>query len=159
MTVSKDEKRQTVFLLGGHDLEMLEIRNLLIKLHIPFFDRNLHWGTKLSSYQDILNDKDHFFSVELIEDILLPKHFTRIDHHNELSKNPSSLEQVATILGIELDRHQILIAANDRGYIPEMIINQKVFFGEGVNGFFGNPYNSLISLGLINLKNESAASI
>jgi len=47
-----------------------------------------------------------------------------IDHHyyrgDDRSNRLSSLEQVAEILGVELDRHQQLVAANDRGYIPAM---------------------------------------
>jgi hypothetical protein len=48
-----------------------------------------------------------------------------IDHHRysgaDRSSPLSSLEQIAGILGVQLDRRQILIAANDRGYIPAML--------------------------------------
>jgi hypothetical protein len=47
-----------------------------------------------------------------------------IDHHryqdDDRSHGLSSLEQVAELLGVELDRWQQLVAANDRGYIPAM---------------------------------------
>ena len=46
--------------------------------------------------------------------------YHRIDHHNEYCHLPSSLEQVASVLGVELNRKQRLIAANDVGYIPAM---------------------------------------
>jgi hypothetical protein len=48
-----------------------------------------------------------------------------IDHHRysdcDRSSILSSLEQVAALLGVELNRWQKLIAANDRGYSPAMI--------------------------------------
>lgn len=47
-----------------------------------------------------------------------------IDHHryagDDRSNPKSSLEQVADLLGIELTRHQILVAENDKGWIPGM---------------------------------------
>lgn len=43
-----------------------------------------------------------------------------IDHHNEEENRPSSIEQIAELFGIELDRWQRLVAANDKGYIPAM---------------------------------------
>jgi len=50
----------------------------------------------------------------------LPSNYHIIDHHNEFSGRPSSLEQVADIIGVHLSRKQQLIAANDKGYIPAM---------------------------------------
>jgi hypothetical protein len=109
-----------IFLLGGYDLEMVEIKKLLQKSNQKFYDKHLSWGAKLSDYADVLNDSDEFVAIELELDTNLPKHFIEIDHHNQNSSNPSSLEQVAKLLGVELDRYQKLVAANDRGYIPEM---------------------------------------
>jgi len=37
-----------IFLLGGHDLEMIEIGKILKAKGLTFHDRNLHWGAKLS---------------------------------------------------------------------------------------------------------------
>ncbi len=108
------------FLLGGYDLEMVVIRQLLEEHGIPFYDRNLAWGARLSAYQDVFNGQDHFVGVELIEDTELPKHYTNIDHHNENSHRSSAIEQVAKLLGIELNCYQQLVAANDKGYIPAM---------------------------------------
>lgn len=33
-----------IFLLGGHDLEMAEIRIMFSELKIEFYDQNLGWG-------------------------------------------------------------------------------------------------------------------
>lgn len=45
-----------------------------------------------------------------------------IDHHcysdDDRSNERSSLEQCAAILGVALDRHQLLVAINDRAWIP-----------------------------------------
>lgn len=128
-----------VFLLGGHDLEMNTIKDILNGLErkdieeprILFFDRGLKWGARLSEYKDELakysdDEKYEIYGIELIDDsqengFKLPKNYKVIDHHNELCWNPSSLEQVAKVLGIKLNSEQKLIAANDRGYIPEML--------------------------------------
>ncbi len=58
-----------------------------------------------------------FYGVELTEDIEPPKHYTLIDHHNENQDRGSSLEQIAKIFGIELNRFQKLVAINDKSYI------------------------------------------
>jgi hypothetical protein len=113
-----------IFLLGGHDLEMTEIRNILEQHQIAYRDNNLAWGAKLSSYKDEFDDEHIYVGVELIADCKLPKHYLEIDHHNTKSNLPSSIEQVANLLGIELNRRHNLIAANDKGYIPAMIAMQ-----------------------------------
>jgi hypothetical protein len=108
------------FLLGGYDLEMLEIRQLLELYHEKFTDFHLSWGAKLSAYAGFFNEEEYFAGIELVEDVKPPKHFTAIDHHNINSQKPSAIEQVADILGIELNHYQRLVAANDKGYIPAM---------------------------------------
>jgi hypothetical protein len=118
------DKTSFVFLLGGHDLEMLTIKQMLIENEFPdeksIADNNLQWGAKLSEYQNLFNDVQTFVGIELIPDIDPPPHYIGIDHHNENSQKSSSLEQIAELLGIELTREQQLIAANDKGFIPAM---------------------------------------
>ena len=116
----KNIKNEPVFLLGGYDLEMIEIKKLLIQHGKHYIDRKLSWGAKLSRYQDIFHSLTHYYGIELIEDIEPPLHYTAIDHHNDLQNNQSSLEQVAKILNVELSRYQKLVALNDSGYIPAM---------------------------------------
>jgi len=120
LQTNKKMKNQPVFLLGGADLEMVEIKKLLTQHSQAFIDKKLTWGAKLSFYADILNDKTYYYGIELIEDIPLPKHYNAIDHHNKEQNKKSSLEQVAEILGVELSRYQKLVALNDSGYIPAM---------------------------------------
>ncbi|NLJ07114.1 MAG: hypothetical protein GX437_05540 [Sphingobacteriales bacterium] len=105
---------------------MIEIKKLLYKKKIQFIDKNLSWGAKLSDYHEIIVQSYYYhliYGIELISDIPAPENYRIIDHHNQLSQLPSSLEQVAEILGIKLNRYQKLVAANDKGYIPEMIKN------------------------------------
>lgn len=111
-----------VFLLGGHDLEMFEIEKILKSEGIQYFDEKLEWNNALlSQYTKKLNTQDFFVGVELVTDTETPEHYLLIDHHNEHSSKPSSIEQVAKLLDIELTRDQQLVAANDRGYIPAML--------------------------------------
>lgn len=115
-----DNLRNHIFLLGGYDLEMVEIKRLLERQGLTCIDHHLAWGATLSSYQDCFNDEDIFVGIELIADIPLPKKYIEIDHHNEKAGMPSSIEQTAKLLGIELTRWQNLVAANDKGYIKAM---------------------------------------
>ena len=115
-----DMKR--IFLLGGRDLEMLTIRELLQSCAIKFFDKNLTWDTALlSAYSEELchyeNQDCQIVGIELREDIMKPNNYVLIDHHNNCSDCLSSLEQVSSLLDVKLDRWQQLVAINDRGYI------------------------------------------
>lgn len=116
-----------IFLLGGNDLEMTTIKNLLVNAGEQFETHDLRWdNAKLSSYEKTLeeygNSPDYqIYGVELNEDIPHPDNYVRIDHHNDFANKPSSLEQVATLLGLAMDRHMQLVAANDSRYIPGMI--------------------------------------
>ena len=118
---------ERVFLLGGHDLEMQEIERLLILNGEYYEDASLSWSNPyLSVYMSIINTnpESHYYGVELLEDCPLPKHYTRIDHHNDYNNRPASILQVAEILCVTPDRHMQLVAANDAGYIPAMqVIN------------------------------------
>ena len=113
------------FFLGGQDLEMGAIKGLLLDHGFregeTLFDRGLAWhSARLSAYQDLLGQPGPLYGIELYEDIAPPPSYHRIDHHNALAHLPSSLEQVAALLGHTLSWEEQLIAANDRGYIPAM---------------------------------------
>lgn len=113
-------RKNSCFLLGGNDLEMLEIRRVLEENSLRHVDYQLTWGAKLSAYKTLFNDREHFIGIELEEDIPPPKYYTAIDHHNEHSHKLSSLEQIARLLTLTLTRKQMLIAKNDSGYINAM---------------------------------------
>jgi len=117
-----------IFLLGGHDLEMAEIRRIVNECGIECKDHGLEWNNaKLSAYSKILDETNVFVAVELVTDIPLPKNYIPIDHHNENNNENSSIEQVIELLnsraGIEvkMTRDIQLIAENDKGYIPAML--------------------------------------
>lgn len=114
-----------LFLLGGYDLEMLTIKQLLEgREGCVVVDKQLRWDNALlSAYQEELQsyaDAD-IYGIELREDITTPGNYHRIDHHNDWNDRPSALEQIADVLGVILNRDQQLVAANDKGYIPAMI--------------------------------------
>lgn len=117
-----------IFLLGGHDLEMAEIRRIVNECGIECKDHDLEWNNaKLSAYSNSLDETNIFVGVELVSDIPQTKNYIHIDHHNENSNENSSIEQVIELLhnraGIEvkMTRDIQLIAENDKGYIPAML--------------------------------------
>lgn len=119
-------ENEMIFLLGGHDLEMLTILDILKSQGIAYRDKMLQWDNAfLSQYRQELQAYAHkpswrVYGIELQEDMAAPDNYIRIDHHNDYAKKESSLQQVAAILNYPLNRYQQLVAANDRGYIPEM---------------------------------------
>ena len=109
-----------LFLLGGRDLEMVTIKDILDRHGVMYVDKKLSWGAKLSEYREYLDFDGVIYGIELIEDMEPPKNYIAIDHHNEKFHQKSSLEQVAEILDLQLTRWQELVSANDKGYIPQM---------------------------------------
>ncbi len=120
------------FFLGGHDLEMVTIRELVAR-HTPcvIHDRLLRWGAKASDYHAEIAAALEVGAVpvliELKLDLPLPTDRIRIiDHHGPQAGHdrPTSLEQVFALLNLPdtlWDRHLQLVAANDRGHIPAML--------------------------------------
>ncbi|MGJ0364454.1 CorA family divalent cation transporter [Aliarcobacter cryaerophilus] len=116
--------KKKVFLLGGYDLEMLEIKKILDSENVEYKDKNLSWeNANLSAYEqelELYNDDSIIYGIELEIDMQLPKNYIEIDHHGKNDDKQSSLEQVAKMLDIELSRDQQLISANDSRYIGGM---------------------------------------
>jgi hypothetical protein len=118
-----------IFLLGGYDLEMITIRDLLQKYKETYFDNKLCWDNALlSSYKDVLSQYGTktdtlIYGIELhpSSDVTTHANYILIDHHNEYTDKPSALIQVAGILNHPLTRYEQLVAANDSNYIPGMI--------------------------------------
>ncbi len=117
--------RKYVFFLGGHDAEMVEIRNILKERGAEFYDKKLSWGAKLSDYKAAIDNlpknKIPVF-IELIIDCPYPDDIFIIDHHDENAgkDKKTSIEQIAELLCIELTKEQQLISANDIGHIRAM---------------------------------------
>ena len=124
--IDKEKNMNRVFLLGGKDLEMSTISDMLAEKKECFIDKHLSWdNAKLSAYIEeikLYNTSEYIiYGIELTEDIKPPENYIRIDHHNDYDNKDSSLEQTAEILNYELDRIQFLIAKNDSDYIDGMI--------------------------------------
>jgi len=119
------------FFLGGHDLEMLTIKELLDEKGELYYDAGLSWGAKASDYkneiEETLRSGHTPVLVELIDDMGISKQKgIIIDHHGEKAgaDRPTSLHQVFGLLRLPREKWSRwfeLVAANDRGYIPEML--------------------------------------
>lgn len=137
-----------IFLLGGHDLEMVEIKKLLLRHGCEVCDANLRWDNAvLEVYSDVLeqNPDSEFVGIELRDpqNLSAKYNYTNIDHHNENIAFPASILQVASLVGESPNRRMELVAANDSGYIPAMkamgasdaeiaLIRQEDRFAQGV---------------------------
>lgn len=122
----KNYFEKMLFLLGGHDLEMLTIRDVLDKEGIKYADHGLRWSNAcLSSYRKELEEAFGkgwtIWGIELWEDMIVPPCYRKIDHHNDLAHLPSALEQVLNVLHLPMNRYLQLVAANDKAYIPGML--------------------------------------
>ena len=99
-----------LFLLGGHDLEMCAIRDILSRHRCVYVDRHLSWhNSQLSRYQSDIEQ----FRLRNPSGWI----YHAIDHHNAFSNRPSSLEQILRLFRIPFSRDYQLIAVNDSRYI------------------------------------------
>jgi hypothetical protein len=119
------------FFLGGADLEMRTIRQLLTDHGVQCSDAGLAWGAKASSYLPELRACHSAAQtpvlVELEPDLPqdLQQHCRIVDHHGPRAgrTTPTSLEQVFTLLHLPQEswtRFHQLVSANDRGHIRAM---------------------------------------
>ena len=116
------------FFLGGNDLEMVEIKNILNANSLPFADKGLSWhNATASAYLEQIRQAvaDNFKPVlvelkaDIAEDVLAQ--CVIVDHHDANIAREASVLQVLALLGLEPNWRQRLIAANDSGYIPAML--------------------------------------
>ncbi|NKQ41258.1 MAG: hypothetical protein HF962_06785 [Sulfurovum sp.] len=126
----KIDKDKSIFLLGGKDLEMLEIKRVLKEHDVK--DHALAWDTSsLTAYKKELeaNPGKTFYAVELnidendeVEKKLLKTYDIHIiDHHGKKHNDKeASLLQILKLLNITPTKDQKHIAANDARYIEGM---------------------------------------
>ncbi len=118
-------KKNFVFFLGGRDAEMTEIAQVLAVTGAEVRNNNLGWGAAASAYATEIAEAASAGKVpvlvELTKDIDLPEGVILVDHHGDRAAEPASILQVLNLLGLEPNRYQQLIAANDSGYIPAMM--------------------------------------
>jgi len=94
-----------IFFLGGHDLEMVTVAELLREEGISFYDKGLRWGAKTSAYREeveqCLAQGLTPVLVELTDDIRLDqKKVVILDPHGDKAgaDKPTALHQVFAIL-------------------------------------------------------------
>ena len=122
---SNNTVNNMVIFAGGYDGEMIAIINACREAGVEVVDKHLGWGASASAYsseiaQAVSEGKTPVL-VELSLDIEVPSTSIIVDHHNENVGKPASILQVLDLLGIEPSCEQLLIAANDCGYIPAML--------------------------------------
>ncbi|EJW09349.1 hypothetical protein A33M_1559 [Rhodovulum sp. PH10] len=122
------------YFLGGHDLEMEEIRTLLVEAGLAgrLVDKALAWGARASAYESEIRAAlvrgETPVLIELADD--LPADIDRgvlvdIDHHGTRAgaDQPTALEQIFARLGLPATawtRRRALVAANDVGHAPAL---------------------------------------
>jgi|CXWL01.1.fsa_nt_gi hypothetical protein len=118
-----DKPKKDIFLIGGKDLEMYQIKKRLSRKGEEFIDKELVWGAKIEDYADVIN--------EILEQGKTPvavelagadkkEGVVDIDHHGDKSGNPASISQVMERIDKPMSFVDHLIAANDSAYIPGM---------------------------------------
>ncbi|MCI4627129.1 MAG: hypothetical protein L3V56_14370 [Candidatus Magnetoovum sp. WYHC-5] len=105
---------------------MVEILNILVSKGVCFYDKQLSWGAALTEYEEeltMLAPNIIPVFIELNLDCRYPENSIIVDHHGQKASKyaQTSIEQVATLLRVKLNRHQQLISANDKGHIRAMI--------------------------------------
>lgn len=133
MTHPSPDPARCRYFLGGHDLEMQEIRQLLAGAGLAkrVADANLSWGARASAYEAELLAAlalgETPVLVELEDDLgpgIERGRLILIDHHGARAgqDQPSSLRQlfdlIAPRLNLHWTRRMALVAANDIGHAP-----------------------------------------
>ncbi len=116
------------FFLGGYDLEMQTLSQLLHAQGQPLVDKHLNWGASAIDYRDEISEAlTQGYTPVLIElshtDGL--QGVICIDHHGSAAghNKPCSLRQVFDLLQLpesQWSRYYQLVAANDIGHTPAM---------------------------------------
>ncbi len=124
--------KNSIFIVPANDGEAVEIRKILQAAGVDYVVTRQTWGATWAGLEpEVTRVVEELLSANpsaVVYGIELggPAHWNAInvDHHIYHDENrfneKSSIEQVAALLGVELTRHQTLIAANDKGYIPAM---------------------------------------
>jgi len=125
------KKLAKIWVVPVNDLEAVEIRNLLADAGEKVLVTQQRWGASwenlepevVAEVNNLLqsNPEVEVIGIELFGDSPWINSRT-IDHHtwgNEDNANEqSSIEQVASELGVELNRYLQLVAANDKAWFP-----------------------------------------
>lgn len=125
--IPSEKPKKDVYLVGGKDLEMYQIKKRLSRKGEDFIDRDLIWGAKIGDYADvieeILDEGNTPVAIELAG-ANEKEGVVDIDHHGDKSSRPASISQVMERINKPMSFVDQLIAANDAAYIPGM---EKLF--------------------------------
>ncbi len=128
---SKVNTKNYVFFLGGHDVEMIRIAEVVSGAGCEVRDAGLTWGAKASDY-----NKDEFSTVvvegkipvliELELDCEPPVEAVIVDHHNDRANEAPAILQVLDLLGVEPTRWDLIVGVNDAGWYPGLTGTARV---------------------------------
>ena len=107
-----------VFFLGGADAEMVRISEVLASTGAEVVTKDLGWGANVSSYASEITQAVAEGKIPVLLEL---GGIVLVDHHGDRSAEPASIMQVLNLLGIQPTRWDLLIAANDSGFIPAML--------------------------------------
>ena len=125
------EKEQRIWVVPSNDLEAVAIIKLLEREGEKYFVTGQAWGASWEKLEDeikeqILEAKEQQTNIYGVELQGNEHGVINVDHHiygeDDRSNEKSSIEQVAEILDVELSVAELFVAANDKGYIPEMLV-------------------------------------
>jgi hypothetical protein len=116
----------TIWVVPNNDGEAVEIIRLLQAHSQPVLVTSQPWGASWAKLEPAIQEQLHAAAGKRILGVELagpnPYGAIDIDHHRYADQDRahplSSLEQVAQLLGVQLDRWQHLVAVNDRAYFP-----------------------------------------
>lgn len=129
--MKKLEKGNRIWIVPSNDLEAVAIIKLLEREGEKYLVTGQAWGASWEKLEDEIKlqiseakkQEKNIYGVELQGD---EEGIINIDHHiygeDDRSNSKASIEQVAEILGVELSVAELFVAANDKGYIPEMLV-------------------------------------
>lgn len=120
-------ERSTIVVAGGKDLEMITIVAKCHENGIEVIDNGLSWGESSAKNADAvaqaMADGKKVLFIEPIFNAEYPRPAGSviIDHHGELFSLQAAILQFCAYFGIEPKREDLLIAANDSGFIPGLM--------------------------------------
>lgn len=121
------------FFLGGNDLEMQTIRDLLNQhSNAVIFDKQLAWGASSEDYKNDIENSIHSGATPVLIELtwntpsIDVKKVILLDHHNEQAgkHTQTPLQQLFSLLKLSptlWQRYHDLVVANDKGHIQGML--------------------------------------
>ena len=112
------------FVLGGNDAEMVRIEGVLDAQKIGWVQPSVFWGPKVFGPEQIgaegMTPGTRVVFVECAPSPEFPavRAHVVIDHHGDNAGLPASLTQVLDLLHLEPTRWDLVVAANDSGWLP-----------------------------------------